>query len=169
MFNCKKLLLTALFCVSIVLFFYHLGNIPQGISIDEARFGLKLASIFGTWVLDPFWVRFPNALLGTLVVFIFFLTLKSLKFDFKTSISASCILLITPWFFSQTRIFSVGILPSALLLLFFIAFSKAINRNTNKFGLILIIGSMVIFTLSLFRISDAIKEMRPEKEYNFKA
>jgi hypothetical protein len=153
----KKLILGGLLLIAFSLFFYRLGNVPSGMSIDEVRFGLKMASVFGNWVLNPFWVRLPNVLFGILTVFIFFICLRRLKFDIRIAFCSSFILSITPWFIGQSRIYSLGIYVTVLILLLVIILTPLLTKSLNRAAAVLIILSFVILTLSIFRQSRDIK------------
>ena len=132
----------AVLAVSSILRLINLGSIPQGVSIEEIKFGLSLASI-SDYLPKPLAIRLPFALLGILSIYLFYkLTLKIFN-DEKIALISAFILGITPWHIQESRIFSWGIVIFTLLvsinLLFWNKLQNIVDRNLKYLIVIFVI------------------------------
>lgn len=147
----QTLLILLIFASSAILRFSNLGKIPQGISLQEANLGLFLARYVGEWVLQPFWIRFPFALSGTIEVLLLYFLLKKVKGDYF-AIVAAFLLAIAPWHVQQSRVYSLGIpFIGVLLLLALIFYRYFLDHSERVILASVIIPSLlfVAFTLSI--------------------
>lgn len=132
-----------------------LGNLPSGLSLSEVNFGLYLSNFLGNWVLSPLFVRLPFFLLGIITLYLFYLVLKSLV-DENFSLIATGLLSITPWHFSQSRVFSPGMIVFAIFLLaFMIAIKKGIKRE--KLFYFSVIVSFLIFSAGILNVQENLR------------
>lgn len=150
----KKLTLAFLFLISFFLRFWELGEIPEGISVTEAKFGLTLSSMFGDWVLSPFFVRLPNAVLSLFSLFLFFYTLLRLKRNFEFAVLGSAALAITPWHVMESRIASAGIIVLVVFMFCILLVNRIAGSEYKKIGILLTLISIFIFLASILIIKE---------------
>lgn len=147
----KTFLILLIFATSAIIRFRNLGEIPQGVSLQEVNLGLFLSKYVGEWVLQPFWIRFPFALSGTFEILLLYLFLKKVKGDYF-AIVAAFLLAIAPWHIQQSRIFSLGIpFMGALLLLALMFYRYFLDHSKQVIlaGVAIPFLLFVAFTLSI--------------------
>ena len=144
--------LAFLFIFSVVIRFYKLGVIPRGLSLNEVYLGLYLSSLLGKWVLEPFFVRLPFAILGVVSILLFYFLLQKLTGNSKLSLLTTFFLSISPWHIMESRIVSLGIVLTFFLLTFSLIISNKLQHHikllTNfffTFGLFFFVISWVSF------------------------
>jgi len=120
----KTFYILLLFLISATLRFWKLGQIPQGLSVEEVNFGLSFSEFLGDWVLNPFVIRLPFSIIGVASVFLFFLAIKKIRKDFWFAYIAALFLALLPWHIGQSRIYSIGLLVFAMGLLLVILFAQ---------------------------------------------
>ena len=145
----RRLALIFLGIVSFTLRFYKLGVIPKGISMEEASFGLVLSNTIGNWVLNPLFIRLPFAILGVFSVLAFYNLLRRFSLGFRSSYLTGFLLAITPWHIQESRIVSPGILVTFTFIVIITLVIKPIKKHSNYFPYIFIIGSLLLFTVSV--------------------
>lgn len=129
--------------------FWQLGDIPQGLSLQEVKFALYLSNVFGEVVYNPFLLRLPFALLGTVSIVLWFVFLIKYNFSRQVTILATLLLIFTPWHIHQSRVLSIGMVIMVLSLILLLILRKLILRYYKKIYFVL---SCMFILVSLYSI-----------------
>src|SRR3989338_6415115 len=104
--------------------FIKLGEIPQGVSLNEAKLGIYLSDISMGLSFDPLFLRLPFSILGVLSIYFIFRFFLTISRDFNLAFLISFIVSVSPWHIHESRIFSWGIVIVNLILLSLIFSAK---------------------------------------------
>jgi hypothetical protein len=143
--------------VSLLLRLYKLGQVPEGLSLLEAKYGILLSDILESHITSLFWIRLPFAILGTISIILFYLVIEKFSKNKKLAIISSLVLTISPWHILESRIFSWGIIVSSLILMIILVFFQLIQKKLKKILNILLILCLAIFAVSIFKYQPIFK------------
>jgi hypothetical protein len=170
----KRFTILFIFFVSATLRLWKLGEIPQGLSLSEVEFGLRLSKYIGTWILNPIFIRLSFAILGIISILLTFLLIKKLTGNLQLSFVSSFLLAISPWHIAQSRIYSLGMTAFVLALLISLFVSRKTNFDFRKLVKFSIVIFVLAFIFSVFSIGPDIKYKVDEQrniasmsEFNF--
>jgi len=170
----NRLILLTLFIVSLSLRLWKLGEIPQGLSLNEVGFGLSLSKYVGSWILNPVFIRLPFVILGIASIYLVFLLIQKITDDFQLGFVSSFLLAITPWHIAQSRVYSPGMGVFFLVLLVPLFILRKRKFDLNKLVKFSVIVFLLTFIFSVFSIDPDIKYKVDEQrniasmsEFNF--
>lgn len=153
----KVFYILLLFLISAILRFWKLGQIPQGLSVEEINFGLSLSEFLGERVLNPFVIRLPFSIIGVASVFLFFLAVKKMRKDFWFAYIAALLLALLPWHIGQSRVYSIGLLVFGMTLLLVILFARKLHSSAGLVGKLGLGLAGVLFLFSIFSIPEELR------------
>ena len=110
-----KTLKYIVFLAAFLIRFMFLGRIPEGLSPQEASFGIFLTQFFNHKITDQSILRLPFALLGILSVYVFYLLIRKYSKNIKFALVSSFLLTVAPWHIIESRIFSWGMIVFTLV------------------------------------------------------
>lgn len=113
---------------------------------------LNIPSIF-LFGLNEFGGRLPNALLGVLAVWGFYLLVKELFGNRKLALLCALFLAISPWHIKYTRVDFFASLPVVFIVFGTYFFVKAVKGRKRK--TVLLVISCICFVLSIFSYYSA--------------
>jgi hypothetical protein len=135
---------------------WKLGQIPAGVSINEAKFSINLSKLFGNIIFNTSFERTLFFLFGVLSILVFYKLIILISNDQFYAYLSAVILAITPWHIQQSRVFSPGIIILLTILLFFyIIFRYQLFDRIYRY---LLFTSLIIFIISIFTIPKEIRQ-----------
>lgn len=145
-----------------------MGQIPAGLSLQEANFGLFLSKMFGGFVLTALFVRIPFALLGLSSIFLMFILVFRVSGNFSLAFLSTAILGLSPWHIHESRIFSLGIVILFSFVLLILALSMVFTAK--KFVLPFLLLFLASFSVSsLLENNEVRNRVNYERESAFKS
>lgn len=112
-----------------------MGNIPLGLSLQEARLGMFLPT--------PFLIRLPFVLMGIVSIYVFYLLVKRMFGSEKVALVSSFLLAVLPWHVAESRIFSWGIIMFLAFEIIAFAFSK-LSKHYILIGCVLALVCIIV-------------------------
>lgn len=144
----KHFPILAILGISTILRFWNLGNIPQGLSLEEVQ--------LGTFLSTPFLIRLPFVFIGVISIYLFYVLVKKVFNDEKIAVLSAFLLGVLPWHVLESRILSWGIvllLIGEILALFLFKF---VSKKVNLYlGILLALVCIVVPVRGLVnRVND---------------
>lgn len=140
--------------ISTILRFYKIGIVPQGLSLEEVKFGLLLSNI-SAYFANPIVVRVPFAVLGIVSVYLMYVLIKKYSNSENVALFSSVLTSFLPWHLQESRIFSYGIIFLVVVQVVLIYIHKRVvnpSKNVNYFAKII----MILIAISvLVPLTDA--------------